>query len=212
MHFRHALKVARWIDGAATAGHLSRNVKRNRQLAERDPIALDLGNIILDTLERHAVFMSYALPARIVPPLFNAHRGGEEYGRHIDGAVRPVPGHSTRIRTDLSCTLFLSEPHEYDGGELIIEECREAQSFKPPAGTLVLYPSGAVHRVAPVTRGERIASFFWAQSMVRRIDQRTLLFELDQSVQQVRLAVPDAPFLVDLTAHYHTLLRMWSEV
>jgi PKHD-type hydroxylase len=176
------------------------------------PVAIELGNFILDVLERDSLFMSYALPAQIVPPLFNAYRGGEEYGPHIDGAVRPVAGHSIRIRTDISATLFLTDPDEYTGGELVIkQEGGEVRAFKLESGTLLLYPSGSVHHVAPVTRGERLASFFWTQSLIRRADQRTELFELDRVIQHLRATVPDHASIVELTGHYHNLLRMWAD-
>ncbi len=209
---RQRLAEAHWIDGAATAGHLSQQVKRNRQLPETHPVAIELGNFILDVLERHPLFMSYALPAQIVPPLFNAYRGGEEYGPHIDGAVRPVAGHSIRVRTDISATLFLTHPDDYEGGELVIKQVGgEARAFKLAAGALLLYPSGSVHHVAPVTRGERVASFFWVQSLIRRADQRAELFALDQTIQRLRATVPEHPAIVDLTGHYHNLLRMWAD-
>jgi PKHD-type hydroxylase len=211
--FRSALAEANWIDGSATAGHLSHRAKHNRQLPEQHPVAVQLGNAILDVLERHPLFMSYALPARVVPPLFNAYRGGEEYGAHIDGAVRPVAGHSVRIRTDISATLFLSNPREYDGGELVVEDTEgESRAYKLAAGSLLLYPSGSVHRVAPVTRGERLASFFWVQSMVRSGEQRSVLLKLDRIVQHLRGALPDDRSLVALTGHYHNLLRMWADI
>jgi PKHD-type hydroxylase len=211
--FRRALGDASWIDGAATAGHLSRHAKRNRQLPETHPVAVRLGNSILDLLEQHPLFMSYALPRQVVPPLFNAYSGGEEYEAHIDGAIRPVAGHSLRIRTDISATLFLSFPHEYEGGELAIEDADgKSQSYKLEAGTLLLYPSGSVHRVLPVTRGERLGSFFWVQSLVRSSEQRSMLFALDQIVQRLHHVVPGDPALVGMTGHYHNLLRLWADI
>jgi len=212
--FRLALREAHWIDGAATAGHLSRQAKHNRQLPETHPVAVRLGNSILDLIERHPLFMSYALPRQIVPPLFNAYRGGEEYGPHIDGAIRPVAGHSLRIRTDISATLFLSSPHEYDGGELVIADpdAAASRSYKLAAGTLLLYSSGSVHHVTPVTRGERLASFFWIQSMVRSNDHRNMLFTLDRTVQRLHQVAPADPSLVDLTGLYHNLLRLWADI
>ena len=212
--FRQALAGSNWIDGAATAGHLSQAVKRNRQLPETAPLAIELGHRILDALEQHPLFMSYALPAKIVPPLFNAYRSAEHYGRHIDGAVRPVAGHSIRIRSDISATLFLTDPEDYVGGELVIEdaECGEPRPYKLAAGTLLLYPSGSVHHVAPVTSGERLASFFWIQSMVRSSTQRLALFNLDRIIQTLRARLPGDPCLVDLTGHYHELLRLWADI
>jgi PKHD-type hydroxylase len=211
--FRKALATSDWIAGTATAGHLSQQVKSNRQLPETHAMAVTLGNVIVDALERHPLFMSYALPAQIVPPLFNAYRGGEHYGPHIDGAIRPVAGHSIRIRTDLSATLFLSDPEDYEGGELVIEEEGGAsRAYKLQSGALLLYPSGSVHHVAPVTRGERLASFFWIQSLVRRADQRTALFDLDQIIQRLPAMPAGDRSVVGLTKHYHDLLRMWSEL
>jgi PKHD-type hydroxylase len=210
--FQALLTQARWVDGSATAGHLSQQVKHNRQLAETDPLSIELGNVILDVLERHPVFVSYALPARIVPPLFNAYRGGEHYGAHVDGAIRPVAGHPIRIRTDISVTLFLADPDEYEGGELVIQqEGGELCAYKLPAGTLLAYPCGCLHHVEPVTRGERLASFFWVQSMVRRGDQRAMLFDLDQAIQRLRATVPGHETILALTAHDHNLLRMWAD-
>ena len=211
--FRQALADADWIDGAATAGHLSSLAKHNRQLPERHPVATRLGDRILDVLERHPLFMSYALPEKIVPPLFNAYRGGEEYGPHIDGAIRPVAGHATRIRTDISATLFLSDPHDYDGGELTVEDAEQGpRAYKMAAGTLLLYHGGSVHCVTPVTRGERLASFFWIQSMVRSREHRAMLFDLDRIIQRLRTAAPDEPGVVGLTGHYHNLLRLWADI
>lgn len=213
VQFRQALAEAAWVDGSATAGHLSHRVKRNRQLPEMHPVAVKLGDIVMDVLERHPLFTSYALPARVVPPLFNAYSGGEHYGKHIDGAVRPVAGHSIRIRTDISATLFLSEPHEYEGGELVIEDMAGAtQSFKLAAGSLLLYPSGSVHSVAPVTQGERLAAFFWVQSLVRSSEHRAALFKLDRNVQHLRTIVPEDASVVELTGLYHNLLRLWADM
>ena len=187
-------------------------MKRNRQMPELHPVTVSLGNIVLDVLEHNPEFMSYALPARIVPPLFNSYCVGEQYGRHTDGAVRPVPGHSQRIRTDISATLFLSAPDEYDGGELTIEEqTGELSRFKLQAGTLLLYPSVSVHCVEPVTRGERVASFFWVQSMIRENHRRLVLFNLDNIIRRLRQRVPADPSIVDLTSHYHNLLRLWAD-
>lgn len=213
LEMRHALVAGEWTDGRATAGHLSQSVKQNRQLDESHPLAIRLGTVILDALERNPEFMSFALPAKVVPPLFNAYRGGENYGRHIDGAIRPVAGHAHRVRTDISATLFLSEPDDYDGGELVIEEMDGGRtSHKHQAGSLLLYPSVSVHYVSPVTRGERLAAFFWIQSMVRETDRRLTLFNLDCIVRGLRVRVPADPAIVDLTGHYHNLLRLWADV
>ncbi len=211
--FREALDQADWIDGRATGGHLSSAVKRNIQLPEDHPLALQLGDAVLAELERHPVFMSAALPAKMVPPLFNCYAGGQHYGRHIDGAVRPVAGQSHRVRTDLSSTLFLSDPEAYDGGELVLEELGGSRPrYKLAAGDLLLYPSTSLHWVEPVTRGVRIASFFWTQSIVRDNEQRAMLFALDNTIQQLRRDVPEHSAVVELTAHYHNLLRLWADV
>ena len=202
-----------WVDGRATAGHQGAAVKRNLQVAEDSGVAQELGSIVVGTLERHPLFLSAALPARIYPPMFNRYDGsaGMHFGSHVDGAMRLIPGTGAKIRTDLSATLFLSPPEAYDGGELVIEDTFGVQSIKLPAGHLVLYPATSRHRVLPVTRGARLASFFWVQSMVRDDAQRALLFNLDMAI--VRLS-PDAPghaALVDLTGCYHNLVRMWGE-
>ncbi len=202
-----------WVDGRATAGHQGAHVKHNLQLAESAPIAQELGAVVLGALERHPLFISAALPSRIYPPMFNRYDGATamQFGSHVDGAVRLLPGTGVKIRTDLAATLFLSAPDTYDGGELVIEDTYGTQAVKLPAGDMVLYPATSRHRVMPVTRGVRIASFLWVQSMVRDDAQRALLFNLDMAI--VRLT-PDAPrhaALVELTGCYHNLLRMWGE-
>src|SRR6476661_6659418 len=176
---RKALESAAWNDGKATAGYLSSRVKDNSQLRENDPVARRLGDMILDALDKNPLFISAALPLKVVPPLFNRYTGGQSYGGHIDGAVRPVAGTPHRVRTDLSATLFLSEPADYDGGELVIEDALGERRVKFPAGDMVLYPGTSVHRVEPVTRGARVAAFFWVQSMVRSDEQRRLLYDMD---------------------------------
>jgi PKHD-type hydroxylase len=212
--FRAALSNAQWRDGRATAGHQSARAKRNRQLAEDDPLARELGASILDALSRNATFFAGALPRRIFPPLFNRYEGGESFGTHVDNAVRydrsadpPQP-----LRTDLSATLFLSAPDDYDGGELLVEDTFGAHAVKLPAGDLALYPGSSLHEVRPVTRGARVAAFFWIQSLVRSDAQRRMLFDLDVSIQALGARVPDAPELVRLTGVYHNLLREWSDV
>ena len=182
---RRLLDQASWGDGRETAGYLSTRVKNNAQLPELHPLALQLGHTVQDALERNAQFRSAALPLKIVPPLFNRYAGGQAYGSHIDGGIRPVAGSTERVRTDLSATLFLSDPADYDGGELMIEDVAGQHSIKLPAGDLVLYPSTSIHRVTPVTRGQRVASFFWIQSMVRDNEQRSLLYEIDNIVQKL---------------------------
>jgi PKHD-type hydroxylase len=208
---RSRLLGAPWIDGLATAGHQGARVKRNRQLAEGSPLALELGDMILGALERHPLFISAALPARVYPPMFNRYEGGEAFGNHVDNALRLIPGSAERLRTDLSATLFLSDPADYDGGELLIEDTYGAHAVKLPAGDLVLYPSSSLHRVEPVTRGTRLACFFWVQSMVRDEGQRNLLLDLDTSIQRLAHTDADEAARLQLTGCYHNLLRMWAQ-
>jgi len=209
---RAALDAAEWVDGRETVGEQGAKVKQNRQLPELSPLGRTLGNTILAALAGNPLFFSAALPLRFVPPLFNRYEGGENYGLHIDGSVRTIPGTSLQLRTDLSCTLFLCEPDEYDGGDLEVVDTYGTHEVKLPAGDLILYPSSSLHRVHPVTRGTRLCSFFWLQSMVRDDQRRSMLFELDQSIQKLRGRVGDCEETVALTGHYHNLLRMWSEV
>ncbi len=209
--FRAALDKAEWVDGRATAGYLSQRVKDNQQVPETHPVARKLGEVILGILEKHAAFTAAALPQKIVPPLFNRYSGNQSYGRHIDGAIRPVAGTPHRVRTDLSATLFLTDPKDYDGGELVIEDTFGARGIKFPAGDMVLYPGTSVHHVEPVTRGVRLASFFWIQSMVREDGQRTILFELDKSIQHLGRDVAQHPAVVQLAGTYHNLLRLWAD-
>jgi len=209
---RHTLAATDWVDGRETVGPQGAQVKRNRQLPELSPVGRELGEVILKALAAHPLYLSAALPLRTVPPLFNCYEGGEHYGLHVDGAIRTVPGTPLRLRTDLSCTLFLSEPEDYDGGELVVVDTYGTHEVKLPAGDLILYPSSSLHRVEPVTRGARICSFFWAQSMVRSDAQRGMLFELDQAIQALRQRHGDEAELVALTGHYHNLLRLWSEL
>jgi PKHD-type hydroxylase len=208
---RKALEGAAWSDGRATAGYLSARVKDNAQLPENVPAARKLGGMILDVLERNQLFISAALPLKVVPPLFNRYAGGQSYGGHIDGAVRPVLGTPHRVRTDLSATLFLSAPEDYDGGELVTEDRLGPRKIKLAAGDLVLYPGTSVHHVEPVTRGARLAAFFWIQSMVREEAKRDILFELDTALQQLGRDTPDHPSLVQIAGCYHNLLRLWSD-
>ena len=209
---RRRLAEADWVDGRATVGEQGARVKRNRQLDEFSPTGQELGRVVLKALLANPLYMSAALPLRHMPPLFNCYEGGEHYGLHVDGAIRSVPGTSLQMRTDLSCTLFLAEPGEYDGGALEIVDTYGTHEVKLPAGDLVLYPSSSLHRVHPVTRGARIASFFWVQSLVRDTAQRRVLFELDQNIQALREQVGDNEAVVGLTGHYHNLVRAWSEV
>ena len=211
---RDALAAASWADGRATAGHQSAQAKRNLQLAESDPLARELGALVLEALSRNATFFAGALPRRIYPPLFNRYEGGHGFGFHVDNAIRydRSRGDAQPVRTDLSATLFLSAPDEYDGGELVVEDSFGTHNVKLPAGDLVLYPGRSVHQVLPVTRGARVAAFFWIQSLVRSEAQRRTLFQLDVAIQQLTRKVPDAPELVQLTGVYHNLLREWSDV
>jgi PKHD-type hydroxylase len=210
--FRQMLMQADWADGRETAGYLSTRVKNNAQLPELHPLALQLGQRILDALDRNAKFRSAALPLKVVPPLFNRYAGGQAYGAHVDGGIRPVAGSSERVRTDLSATLFLSDPADYDGGELVMEDMFGHRSVKLEAGDLVLYPSTSVHHVAPVTRGMRLASFFWIQSMVRDNEQRTLLYEVDTLVQKLGGAgSAQHDEALRLAGVYHNLLRFWAD-
>ena len=203
---------AAWVDGAATAGAQSGAVKRNRQLPEDSPIARRAGERILEALAGNALVLSAALPLRIFPPLFNRYGLGEGFGLHVDNAIRAVPGTPVRIRTDLSATLFLADPDSYEGGELVIEDSYGAQSVKLPAGHMVVYPAKSLHRVEPVTAGERLASFFWLQSMVRDDGERAILFDLDQTIQALAEARGIAdPEVVRLTGVYHNLVRRFAE-
>ncbi|MCZ4329329.1 Fe2+-dependent dioxygenase [Castellaniella denitrificans] len=209
---RADLETARWMDGGQTAGHVAAHVKANRQLASDDAAGARIGALILDALGRDPLFMSAALPARILPPRFNRYEGGERYGFHIDNAIFQVPGEPARIRTDVSTTVFLSDPDEYEGGELIIQDTYGEQRVKLPAGHAVVYPGTSLHRVAPVTRGVRYGSFFWTQSLVRDDGRRALLLEQDIAIQRLIQAGADPETVARLTGVYHNLLRMWSEL
>lgn len=209
---RRLLDGAEWIDGRATAGRQSAQTKDNMQLDEGHPVARELGDVILTALERTPLFLSAALPLKVFPPLFNRYSGGQSFGTHVDNAIRQVPGTPHRVRTDLSATLFLAEPDEYDGGELVVEDVFGVHSVKLPAGHVILYPSSSLHHVRPVTRGARLASFFWIQSMVRDDAARTILFDLDTAIQRISADVPGHPSAVQLTGVYHNLLRRWADV
>jgi PKHD-type hydroxylase len=209
---RQRLDEAEWVDGRVTAGHQSARTKHNQQLPEAHPVAEEVGDVILTALQRHPLFIAAALPLRVFPPLFNRYAGGQSFGSHVDNAIRQMAGSGHRIRTDLSATLFLSGPDDYDGGELLVEDTYGVHSVKLPAGHLVLYPSTSLHRVQPVTRGARVASFFWIQSMIRDDGERTLLFDLDMAIQRLNHDAPDHPSAVQLTSVYHNLLRRWAEM
>jgi len=211
---RDILKWAAWGDGRVTAGVQSALAKNNQQLDQQGEAARALQPVVLQGLNRHMDFFSAALPKRVFPPLFNRYGGAANaFGNHVDNAVRFIPGtQGERVRTDISCTLFLSEPDEYDGGELVVEDTFGSQSVKLPAGDMVLYPGTSVHRVEPVTRGHRVASFFWVESMVRSDEQRRLLYEMDRHLMRLRSTVgEDEPAVIGLTGLYHNLLRAWAD-
>lgn len=208
---RAVMERASWLDGRVTAGHQSGQVKKNLQLPENSPEARELGELVLAGLEKSALFVSAVLPKRVFPPLFNRYEPGMTFGSHVDNAIRRVPGTLERVRTDVSATLFLSEPDSYDGGELVVEDTYGNHSVKLPAGDLIIYPATSLHHVTPVTRGVRLASFFWTQSMVRDVSQRALLFDMDTAITQLNQEVAKSPALVMLTGVYHNLLRQWAE-
>ena len=209
---RSLIDAAEWIDGNATSGVQSALAKRNRQLPEDSAAAREAGNIVLDALGRSALFVAAALPLKVFPPLFNRYAGGQDFGLHVDNAIRVKRGSDFRIRSDLSATLFLEDPASYDGGELLIEDRFGPQSIKLPAGHMVLYPASSLHRVTAVTRGVRTASFFWLQSMVRDEAARRILFDLDQRVQTVAATQGQGDAaVVQLTGVYHNLLRRWAD-
>lgn len=209
---RAIVDAGEWQDGNATSGPQAALAKRNRQLPEDGSAAREAGRLVLEALGRSALFIAAALPLKIFPPLFNRYEGGEAFGTHIDNAMRIHRGSEFRVRTDLSATLFLEEPDRYDGGELVVEDRLGAQAVKLPAGHLLLYPASSLHHVEAVTRGARVASFFWVQSMVRDDGARTILFDLDRSIQAVAAdRGQDAPEVVRLTGVYHNLLRRWAD-
>jgi len=209
---RQLLGQSEWVDGRVTAGHQSAQAKDNMQLPEDHPAAVEMGALIVAALEQSPLFMSAALPSKVFPPLFNRYEGGQSFGNHVDNAVRQVTGTPHRVRTDLSVTLFLAQPEEYDGGELLVEDTYGVHGVKLPAGDLILYPASSLHRVNPVTRGARLASFFWVQSMVRDDGERALLFDLDTSIQRLIQDSPEHPSAMQLTNVYHNLLRRWADV
>ena len=209
---RTALEQAEWGDGKVTAGYQSAKAKHNLQLAQDHPLAREISEAMLLRLWQNPLFMSAALPHKVFPPLFNCYTGGGSFDFHIDNAVRDVQGGRERVRTDLSSTLVFSDPEDYDGGELMIQDTYGEQRVKLPAGDLVLYPGTSLHKVEPVSRGARFASFFWTQSLVREDSQRALLFQMDQAIQKLTADVPEHPALIELTGTYHNLLRRWVEV
>lgn len=209
---RGIIDAAEWIDGNATSGYQSALAKRNRQLPEDSAAAREAGQMVLAALGASPLFFAAALPLKIFPPLFNAYEGGETFGVHVDNAVRIQRGSEFRLRSDLSATLFLEDSDAYDGGELVVETQFGAQAVKLPAGHMLLYPSSSLHRVEPVTRGRRVASFFWIQSMVRDTEARRSLFELDTAIQTIAQdRGHDDPAIIQLTGVYHNLLRRWAD-
>jgi len=208
---RDVMTRAEWIDGNVTAGHQSSKVKYNLQLPEASPQARELGDMVLAALARNPLFMSAVLPKQVFPPLFNRYEAGMTFGSHVDNAVRSHPELPVRIRTDVSSTLFISAPEDYDGGELVVEDTYGSHRVKLPAGDMIVYPGTSLHHVTPITRGSRIASFFWTQSMVRDVTQRALLFDLDMSIIALTRDQPQHPSVVQLTNVYHNLLRQWVE-
>jgi PKHD-type hydroxylase len=211
-HCREVLQRAAWVDGRVTAGYQSAVVKNNRQLPEDSAEARELGELVVGALERNPLFVTATLPLRVFPPLFNRYEGGEAFGAHLDNSIRQISGTPYRVRTDVSATLFLSRPEEYDGGELVIDDVYGSHAVKLPAGDMVLYPASSLHRVTPVTRGVRLASFFWVQSMVRDDGRRALLFDLDMAINKVGQSLPNDPAVIELTNCYHNLLRQFAEV
>lgn len=211
---RRALDAADWTDGRETVGVQGAQVKHNEQLPDASPLKVELGRIVAAALERNPLFFAAALPLRVLPPRFNRYQGGAAYGFHVDGSVMRLGGPDNRahVRSDVSCTLFLCEPSEYDGGELVISDTYGEHKVKLPAGHMVLYPSSSLHQVTPVTRGARLASFFWVQSMVRDDAERRLLFEMDTSIEALRRNGADPAAVLRLTGVYHNLLRRWAEV
>ncbi len=209
---RRILDVAEWVDGRVTAGHQGAHVKHNVQLPPGSPAGRQVGEMINTALAANTLFMSAALPLRVIPPMFNRYEGGQTFGTHIDGAIRSLPN-GPRIRTDLSCTLFLTPPEDYDGGELVVEDTYGSKTVKLPAGHMILYPSTSLHQVTPVTRGARVSSFFWLQSMVRDNTHRAMLYDMDVAIQRLTAETTATnPSVISLTGIYHNLLREWAEV
>jgi PKHD-type hydroxylase len=209
---RAILDAAEWIDGKVTAGYQAQAVKQNLQLPEGHPAAVKVGEMVLAALARSPLFMSAALPLKVFPPMFNRYTGGGHFGTHVDTAIRAMASTGQRIRTDVSATLFLTAPDHYDGGELLVEDTYGVHNVKLPAGHMVLYPATSLHRVTPVTRGTRVSSFFWIQSMIRADEDRALLHSLDTAIQRLATESPGNAIGVQLTGVYHNLLRRWAEM
>ena len=211
--FRQMMETANWVGGKVTAGTLSASVKQNQQLSEQDPLTHHLSELVIQAIWKHPVFQAAALPCQIIPPLFNRYDEHESFGFHVDNSIRLIRGTAQQMRTDLSCTLFLSEPEEYDGGDLVIEDTYGYHEVKLPAGDIVLYPATSLHEVSSIIRGTRFASFFWVQSMIRDDAERHMLFNLDQSIQSLRMQLGDQhEEVVKLTNLYHNLMRKWAEL
>lgn len=210
--FRQILDTANWVDGKVTAGYQSGRVKNNEQLPQDSNEAKILGEKILIALEKNPLFISASLPHKVFPPLFNRYSGGQNFGVHVDNAIRQIPNSPHKVRTDLSATLFLTDPLEYEGGELVVEDTYGSHKVKLPAGHMILYPASSLHYVTPVTKGARVASFFWIQSMVRDDSARTLLFDLDSATRLINRDIPDHEAATQLTGIYHNLLRKWADI
>ena len=208
---RKVLDAADWVDGRATAGHQGARVKDNQQLPADHLAARQIGEMIVRALGQNPLFIAAALPLHILPPMFNRYTGGQHFGSHVDGSVRSLPN-GQRLRTDLSCTLFFAGPEEYDGGELVVEDTYGSKSVRLPAGHMILYPSTSLHHVTPVTRGTRLCSFFWLQSMIREDAKRSLLFDMDIAIQRLGVENATHPSVVSLTGVYHNLIRQWAEM
>ena len=212
-HCRRELEGSRWVDGRATAGDLAAKAKNNLQIPVDSTVGRQLGDLILNALGRSQLYHSAALPFRVLPPMFNRYDVGMTFDAHVDGAIRAMPHNGMRMRADVSTTLFLTPPEDYDGGELVIEDTYGSHTVKLPAGDMIVYPATSLHRVTPITRGSRWSSFFWSQSMIRDDGQRALMYDLDTAIIEIRKRLPDTePAVVALTSHYHNLLRRWAEL
>lgn len=210
---RALIEAAAWVDGRVTAGDQAAKAKFNLQIPEDAPQAREAGEMILRALGRNPLFNSAALPKTVLPPLFNRYDAGMKFDAHVDGAIRAVPGAGFRMRADVSTTLFLTDPQDYDGGELVVADTYGSHSVKLPAGHMIVYPATSLHVVTPITRGSRWSSFFWSQSMIKDDGQRSMLFDLDMAIIEIRKAMPDDnPGVLGLTSHYHNLLRRWAEL
>ncbi len=212
-HCRDVMARTDWVDGRVTAGHQSAQVKNNLQLPQNNPAARELSDMVLAALNRNPLFMSAVLPKTILPPLFNRYdaEGEMNFGSHVDNAIRTIPGTGVRMRTDVSSTLFLSSPEEYDGGELVIEDTYGSHAVKLPAGDMIVYPGTSLHHVTRITRGSRVASFFWTESMISDVSRRSMMFDLDMSIIRLTADHPEHPSVVTLTSLYHNLLRQWAQ-